>query len=73
MENIATNEIVGRRCLLLKPVRDHEGLPRFNEKPVIVREVNNLDRRMFLVKFADGHTTFLFPEEINIEEPELGV
>lgn len=67
MENIVSEEIVGRRCLLLKPVRDHQGVAHFNEKPVIVRELNNLDRRMFLVKFADGHTTFLFPEEVNIE------
>jgi hypothetical protein len=40
---------------------------RFNEKPEIVREVNNLNRRMFLVRFADGGTTFLFPDEVNIE------
>lgn len=67
MENIIQEEIIGRHCLLLRPVRDHEGQTRFNEKPVIMREVNNLNRRMFLVKFADGSTTFLFPEEINIE------
>jgi len=40
---------------------------RFNEKPEIVREVNNLNRRMFLVRFDDGRTTFLFPDEVNIE------
>ncbi|HZP45152.1 MAG TPA: hypothetical protein VFB15_05835 [Candidatus Binataceae bacterium] len=67
MENIASNDVVGRRCLLLKPVRDHDGVARFKEKPIIVREVNNLGRRMFLVKFADGGTTFLFPEEVNVE------
>ncbi|MGO9268056.1 MAG: hypothetical protein ACLQBA_24725 [Candidatus Binataceae bacterium] len=40
---------------------------RFNEKPKILREVNNLNRRMFLVEFGDGSTTFLFPDEVNIE------
>ena len=60
-------EIIGRQCLLLKPVRDREGHMRFNEKPKILREVNNLNRRMFLVQFEDGSTTFLFPDEINIE------
>ncbi|MGH7840917.1 MAG: hypothetical protein ACREQT_05280 [Candidatus Binataceae bacterium] len=58
---------IGRRCHLLRPVRDHEGRTRFDEKPVILREVNNLDRRMFLVQFENGSTTFLFPDEINIE------
>ena len=59
--------IIGRRCQLLRPVRDQEGRTRFDEKPVILREVNNLDRRMFLVQFENGSTTFLFPDEINIE------
>ena len=65
----ATNQsgVIGRHCHLLKPVRDQEGRTRFNERPEILREVNNLNRRMFLVQFADGSTTFLFPDEINIE------
>lgn len=67
MQGEETEGIIGRQCLLLKPVRDGEGHMRFNEKPLILREVNNLNRRMFLVQFADGRTTFLFPDEINIE------
>ncbi|HLW70024.1 MAG TPA: hypothetical protein VKS22_05325 [Candidatus Binataceae bacterium] len=59
--------IIGRRCHLLRPVRDQEGRTRFDEKPLILREVNNLDRRMFLVQFENGSTTFLFPDEVNIE------
>jgi hypothetical protein len=67
MEAVNQEGIIGRYCHLLRPVRDHEGKMRFNEKPVILREVNNLDRRMFLVRFTNGSTTFLFPDEINIE------
>ena len=67
MEMIDQEGIVGRHCLLLKPVRDRDGQTRFTEKPIILREVNNLNRKMFLVQFADGSTTFLFPDEINIE------
>jgi hypothetical protein len=67
MQVISVEGIIGRQCLLLKPVRDREGHMRFNEKPKILREVNNLNRRMFLVQFADGSTTFLFPDEVNIE------
>jgi hypothetical protein len=67
MEMLIPDEVSGRHCHLLKPVRDQEGRMRFNEKPEIVREVNNLNRRMFLVRFDDGRTTFLFPDEVNIE------
>ena len=57
----------GRHCHLLKPVRDHQGLTRFIERPLVLREVNNLGRRMLLVQFEDGSTTFLFPDEVVLE------
>ena len=59
-----TEQLVGKRCRLLKPVRDHEGRSRFKEEPRIVREIENLGRRMYLVQFNDGATTFLFPDEV---------
>jgi hypothetical protein len=59
--------VVGRQCRLQRPVRDHEGRSRFSEQPRILREVNNLDRRMYLVQFDDGATTFLFPDEVVVE------
>src|SRR5215467_6297389 len=59
--------VVGRHCRLLRPVRDHEGRTRFGEKPKVLREVNNLERRMLLVQFDDGATTFLFPDEVVVE------
>ncbi len=62
-----TELLVGRRCRLLKPVRDHEGRSRFNEEPRVVREIENLGRRMYLVQFNDGATTFLFPDEVVVE------
>jgi len=67
MDSTNSETIVGRHCLLLKPVRDKQGQTRFAEQPVVLREVNNLGRRMFLVQFADGSTTFLFPDEVTIE------
>jgi len=60
MENLQ-NE---KRCRFVGSIRDHSGRVRFGERPTIVREVDNLDRHMFLVKFDDGATTFLFPHEI---------
>lgn len=67
MQSTNFESVAGRRCRLLKPVRDHEGLSRFSEKPRILRSVDNLGRRMFLVQFDDGATTFLFPDEVVIE------
>jgi hypothetical protein len=59
--------VVGRQCRLQRPVRDREGRSRFGEQPRILREISNLDRRMYLVQFADGATTFLFPDEVVVE------
>jgi hypothetical protein len=70
MDNVQINTVepaVGRYCLLKRPVRDRDGINHFNEKPRVVRELINLDRRMFLVEFDDGSTTFLFPDEVAIE------
>ena len=67
METINVDAVVGRHCNLLCPVRDQQGRTRFNEKPVVLRQLNNLGRRMLLVQFDDGSTTFLFPDEVAIE------
>jgi hypothetical protein len=32
-----------------------------------LRSVDNLGRRMLLVQFDDGATTFLFPDEVVVE------
>jgi hypothetical protein len=53
-------------CRLLKPVRDREGRSHFRETPLILQEIWNLDRVMYLVRFDDGSTTLLFPDEIEI-------
>jgi hypothetical protein len=53
-----------RRCSLVGAIRDHEGRPRFHENPVILREVTNLGRLLYLVRFDDAATTFVFPDEI---------
>ncbi len=56
--------VAGKRCRLLKLIRDRNGRNRFKEQPLILREVNNLDRRMYLVRFDDGAMTYLFPDEL---------
>jgi hypothetical protein len=66
-DTVGIEDVVGRRCRLLKPVRDREGRTRFDEHPTIVRRITNLDRNMYLVRFGDGATTFLFPDEVAVE------
>jgi hypothetical protein len=53
-----------RRCQLARPIRDRSGMVRFRESLEIVRELENLGRRMLLVRFDDGATTFVFPHEV---------
>ncbi len=57
---------IEKRCRLVGSVRDHLGRVRFGEQPTILREIDNLDRHMFLVQFEDGATTFLFPDEVAV-------
>jgi len=54
----------GRRVQLLRPVRDQQGKSGFREEPVILRKIKNLNRHMYLFRFDDGATTFLFPQEV---------
>jgi hypothetical protein len=76
MENIQieiADPVVGRYCTLKRPVRDHDGVNHFKERPKVLRQVVNLDRRMLLVEFDDGSTTFLFPDEVTIDSGESDV
>jgi hypothetical protein len=57
-----------KRCHLALPIRDRSGRVRFRENPEVLREVDNLGRRMLLVRFDDGATTFLFPHEVKVLE-----
>ncbi len=57
-----------KKCQLALPVRDRTGRVRFRDKPEVIREFDNLGRRMLLVRFEDGGTTFLFPHEVRVIE-----
>jgi hypothetical protein len=67
MTQVESGVVAGRRCHLRKPVRDQAGRTRFGQSPQILKEINNLGRQMYLVRFEDGATTFLFPDEVEIE------
>ncbi len=44
MQSEAFDPVVGRYCLLKRPVRDRDGVSHFKEKPIVLRELTNLDR-----------------------------
>jgi hypothetical protein len=67
MNTMCAEETISKFCRVIKPVRDKAGRIRFNEIAQIVGEMENLGRQMYLVKFADGSTTFLFPDEIDFQ------
>ena len=60
-------EMVGKSCKLLTEIRDRNNQSRpKNEEVVILKEVVNLERLMYLCRFSDGVTTFLFPHEVEL-------
>jgi hypothetical protein len=67
METDKRQPAAGKRCQLLKPIPDRQGKLHFNEAPIILRELINLGRRMFLIQFEDGSTTFVFPSEVIVQ------
>jgi hypothetical protein len=62
----ATTNPKRKYCRLLEQVRDHEGHIRYAEAVEIVKEIDNLGRHMYLVRFDDGSTTFVFPHEVEV-------
>lgn len=61
-------KVAGKCCQLLRPVRDHAGRTRFHETAHILDEIDNLGRHLLLAEFEDGATTFLFPDEVVIQD-----
>ena len=64
MEETSMN---GKHCHLCRPIRDRAGLNHFREDPIILRELDNLERRMYLVQFDDGAETFVFPWQVELQ------
>jgi hypothetical protein len=60
------SSVSGKHCNLRWPIRDRAGHSHFDEEPVILREIDNLERRMYLVRFNDGSETFVFTGELEV-------
>ncbi len=71
--NAESSATLERRCRLLRPIRDRQGRPHFGETARILREIENLGRHIMLVEFADGSSTFVFPDEVeSCDAPSAG-
>jgi hypothetical protein len=60
----------GLRCRAKKIFRTHETMIEADSQGTVVHEVDNLGRRMILVKWDSDASLYVFPEEIEILEKE---
>jgi len=59
----------GKRCHLNRAIRDpRSGAMHFHEDPLILREAQQMGRAMFLVRFDNNDESYVFPEEVEIDE-----
>lgn len=61
------NDLVGKKVRLKIPIRAGEGKSYFKEIATIIRVTENLGRIMWLIRFSDDVTTFIFPDENEVE------
>ncbi|HEY7220640.1 MAG TPA: hypothetical protein VH985_19860 [Candidatus Binatia bacterium] len=60
----------GLRCRAKKIFRTHETMIEADSQGTVVHEVENLGRRMILVKWDNDASLYVFPDEIEILEEE---
>jgi hypothetical protein len=56
----------GMRCGARKMIRSHEVTIQPTNQGTIIYEVENLGRRLILVQWDGGSSTYAFPDEIEI-------
>lgn len=56
----------GLRCRAKKIFRTHETMIEADSRGTVVHEIENLGRRMILVKWDGDASLYVFPEEIEI-------
>ena len=54
----------GRRCRARKTFRAHELLIEAQSEGTVIHEIDNLDRRMILVRWDGDSSLYVFPDEI---------
>jgi hypothetical protein len=71
--NVANQTVAGANSKsrqLRIAIRDGAGRTHFRDHPQVLREIDNLGRHMYLMRFDDGATTFVFPHEVEILDAE---
>lgn len=67
LPSASNTESPSRAGFLARTIRDHSGRTRLKgEAFTLVRTVRNIDREMYLVRFAEGEATWLFPDEVSL-------
>jgi hypothetical protein len=57
----------GKRCRAKKVLRSHAAMIPAHNQGTIAYEVENLGRRLILVRWDHGPSTYVFPDEDEIE------
>ena len=55
----------GMRCAAKKMIRNHKATIQPANRGTIIYEVENLGRRLILVQWDDGSSSYAFPDEVD--------
>jgi len=56
------------RCQAKRTIRGHQGLVSADDRGTIEGEIDNLGRHMFAVRWDNGLSMYVFPDEIMVED-----
>ena len=56
----------GTRCRAKRMIRSHAGMISPLKEGIITHEIDNLDRRLILVQWDTGMSTYVFADEIAV-------
>ena len=56
----------GRRCRAKRMIRSHAGVITPQNEGIIIYQIDNLDRRLILVQWSTGLSTYVSADEIEI-------
>jgi hypothetical protein len=61
--------MVGQRCHAMRSIRGHQGLITAHTQGTIEAEISNLGRNLIVVRWDTGLQMYMFPDEIEIDQP----
>ena len=61
------HHIEGRRCQAKRNIRSHQGFISADSRGTVDAEIENLGRRLIAVRWDNGLSMYVFPDEIAID------